>query len=202
MLGESLTVQIDTREKYPLQFPSNLRLENPLRPRDMILLPVHAERITLPAGDYRLKEFPASCIIERKASLLELNKNLLHPSDLPRQSAAFKKLSLACEHPVLLLETSPWEILSPSAKSGILDGELVMGRLAKMAAHYGLQVFWAGRTTSVNNRRLLGHTLLHMMLAFALNQKKNESLTSPPISTYKQNQNNSKISVDINSKVC
>ncbi len=160
-----ITVQIDSREKYPLQFPSNVRIEHPDIPRLQTLISVSTEKCALKAGDYRLRECPDICIIERKASLLELNKNLMDPKDSVRQAKAFGKLRDACSSPILLLETSPWELLSPSARLKVIDPELVVNRLLRLAHHYKLELFWAGRTTSIKNRRLLGLTLIHLMLS-------------------------------------
>ena len=163
IIFNSLTVQVDTREHYPLLFPANIRIEDPDTPRKQILIPITTERIKLDAGDYRLKEFPDVCIIERKASLLEINKNLMNPADSVRQCKAFAKLRDSCIYPVLLMEMAPWEIAGHSAKRTVLDPDIVMYRLTKAAAYYNLQLFWAGRTTSTNNRRYLGQVLLYLM---------------------------------------
>ena len=163
LLFNTLTVQIDSREKYPIQFPAHVKVEDPDVPRSFKLLPVSIERVALKSGDYRLKEFPDACIIERKASLLELNKNLMNQKDSARQCRAFAKLRDACSYPVLLLETSPWELASNSARLKVQDTDAVMYRLAKASAHYGLHMFWSGRTTSATNRRHLGNLLIMMM---------------------------------------
>lgn len=170
MMIKELTVQIDSREQYPIQFPSNVYIEDPDHPRKQILVPVKTERVALKAGDYRLKEFPDVCIVERKASLLEVNKNMLNSEDNLRQCKAFMKLKEACLHPVLLMETSPWEMASQSARRQVTDPDLVLYRLTKVIAHYGLELFWAGRTTSVINRRYLGQTLIYLMYCHGINE--------------------------------
>ncbi len=69
-----VTVQIDTREKYPLLFPDIVKIANPERSYLMLPIQVVTQHIKLDSGDYRLKEYPTDCIIERKASQLEIFK--------------------------------------------------------------------------------------------------------------------------------
>jgi len=160
-----LTVQVDNREKYPLVFPQTIRLEDPERPRQMNLWQVVTERITLHEGDYRLASHPSACIVERKASVLELNKNLMNPADLVRSSSAFARLTKACEHPVLLIEASPSEMFT---NNQIVDQDILAHRLMRLVDYYKLQLLWVGRTTSVTNRRHISHLVLCMLYAYAM----------------------------------
>ena len=167
-----ITVQIDTREKYPLPFPANIRISDPDVAYHTKIIPVKVEKIKLDIGDYRLKEFPDDCVIERKGSPLEIFKNLFNARDSIRSAKAFRKLSTV-QYPYLLLEMSPANLMSASsieAVSGIYDPETVMHRLSLVISKYGLNVVWAPKSSSTKSRRSLGLILLHLMLGYGLRE--------------------------------
>ena len=174
-----ITVQIDTREKYPLLFPDIVKIANPERSYLMLPIQVVTQHIKLDSGDYRLKEYPTDCIIERKASQLEIFKNLTESHDRIRQAKAFRRLSGACKHPLLLIEASAGELLSNNSKSTnsrlgvtIKNPEIVPHRLSLAIAKYGFNVMflpWKSRCSTT--RRKVGTLLVHLMLGYALSSK-------------------------------
>ena len=165
----SVTVEIDTREQRPLLFPKTIRIEHPELANSVIPIGVATRSIVLDAGDYRLKEFPNCCIVERKASPEEIWINLHDPKDSVRQARAFRRLA-ACQYPVLLVEASPSEMFRQNAVVKYPD--LGVHRLAVVAAKYGLQMIWMPwRHRTPDTRRQLGEFLVHLMVAYAIQRK-------------------------------
>lgn len=165
VIPSALTVQIDTREKYPLLFPSNIYVEDPSKANVPVLVSIATEHLALKTGDYRLKEYPDSCVVERKASQQELIKNLFNTKDFARQSASFARLASCCTHPILLLETTPLEL----ASSKYIDNpDRLLNRITRVSNYYGFQLFFAGRSSSATGRRALGSFLLHTMVGYSL----------------------------------
>lgn len=162
-----ITIQEDTREQYPLLFPTIIQIGHPELTYKMIPVAVKHERIKLDCGDYRLKEYPAECIVERKASQLEIWKNLNDSLDRIRQAKAFRKLVASCAHPVLLVEASPQELFSND--SHIKNPELVAHRLSLAIAKYGFHViFLPWKSRCATTRRKAGQLLLHLMMGYVL----------------------------------
>lgn len=165
-----ITVQVDTREQYPLLFPDIVKIANPERSYLMLPIQVATQHIKLDSGDYRLKEFPTDCIIERKASQLEIFKNLTESHDRIRQAKAFRRLSGACKHPLLLIEASAGELLS--ANKIVKNPEIVPHRLSLAIAKYGFNVmFLPWKSRCATTRRKVGTLLIHLMLGYALSSK-------------------------------
>jgi len=162
-----ITIQVDTREQFPLLFPAIIQIGHPELTHKMIPITVTTERTKLDCGDYRLKEYPTECIVERKASQLEIWKNLNESHDRIRQAKAFRKLVASCSHPVLLVEASPQELLGNDPR--IKNPELVAHRLSLAIAKYGFNViFLPWKSRCANTRRKAGHLLLHLMMGYVL----------------------------------
>ena len=166
-LPTKVTVEVDTREQYPIRFPATIRVVHPERPRERLLVKVKTQKVALDCGDYRLAEYPTGCVVERKAGQRELWKNLFNPKDMVRQAKSFRKLA-AVECPYLLVELTPAEILRKNPY--IPDTEALLSRLGTVIAKYGFQVLWIPwRTRRGTNRRLeLGTFLVHLMLTHGL----------------------------------
>jgi hypothetical protein len=165
-----ITVQVDTREQYPLLFPDIVKIANPERSYLMLPIQVVTQKIKLDSGDYRLKEYPTDCIIERKASQLEIFKNLTESHDRIRQAKAFRRLSGACKYPLLLIEASAGELLSPNKI--VKNPEIVPHRLSLAIAKYGFNVmFLPWKSRCATTRRKVGTLLIHLMLGYALGSK-------------------------------
>ena len=171
-----ITVCVDTREKYPLLFPEIIRIGHPELTYKMIPIQVEIKKIALPCGDYMLEQYPTDCIVERKASQLEIWKNLNESHDRIRQAKAFRRLAASCEHPVLLVEASPGELLGNDPR--IKNPELGVHRLSLAIAKYGFHViFLPWKSRCANARRKAGHLLLHLMIGYVLQK----TFSVPPV---------------------
>jgi len=171
-----ITVQIDTREQIPLLFPDTLMIGHPELTHLSLPIAVKQEKTKLDFGDYRLKEYPDQCVIERKASQLEIYKNMNESLDRIRQAKAFRRLSTGCKYPYLLVEASAGELLSSNAL--VKQPELVCHRLGLAIAKYNLRLLfipWKARNS--DTRRKVGTLMLHLMVACALQ----ETFDVPPV---------------------
>ena len=147
-IPNKITIQVDTREQYPLLFPAMIQIGDPELTYRMLPIAVKTERVKLDCGDYVLKEYPRECIVERKASQLEIYKNLNDSHDRIRQAKAFRKLVAGCNHPLLLVEASPGELLGNDPH--IKNPEIVAHRLSLAIAKYGFHVIflpWKSRSS-------------------------------------------------------
>lgn len=166
-IPNEITIQVDTREQFPLLFPAMIKIGDPELTYRMIPVAVKVEKIKLDCGDYVLKEYPRECIAERKASQLEIYKNLNDSHDRIRQAKAFRKLTASCEHPLLLVEASPGELLGNNPR--IKNPEIVAHRLSLAIAKYGFHViFLPWKSRNSDTRRKAGTLLLHIMMGYAL----------------------------------
>jgi len=169
-IPRKLTVQVDTREKCPLLFPSIIEINDPDKTFKKIRIPITTQKIKLDIGDYRLAEFPNCCVVERKGSQSEIYKNLFNPKDQIRQAKAFRKLTTA-QHPILLLELSPSALLSKTATNRgwfLNSPDVLLHRLSMVIVKYRLHLIWITKPTTVNARRTLGKAIIHLMLGYAL----------------------------------
>ncbi len=166
-IPSEITVCVDTREQYPLLFPEIIQIGHPELTHRMIPIAVKTERIKLDCGDYLLKEYPRECIVERKASQLEIYKNLNDSNDRIRQAKAFRKLVASCSHPLLLVEASPGELFGNDPH--IKNPEIVAHRLSLAIAKYGFHViFLPWKSRNSDTRRKAGTLLLHLMMGYVL----------------------------------
>lgn len=170
---EEVTVLVDTREQYPVRFPQNIRIPDPGSGYKGRLIKVFTERKKLDAGDYCLKGYEGCCVIERKASPMELYKNLFDRKDKARQGRALTKMVNAVEFPYLMVETSPQNILG-SQLPGDIDPEVLVGKIMGMVARYGLRLLWLPWRGSASGRTSMGLVLVHLMVGHVLNKYYNE----------------------------
>uniref|UniRef100_A0A6M3KQ23 ERCC4 domain-containing protein n=1 Tax=viral metagenome TaxID=1070528 RepID=A0A6M3KQ23_9ZZZZ len=118
-------------------------------------------------GDYTIEGYENVCAFERKASQLEIYKNLNESHDRIRQAKAFRRLKASCDFPYILIEASPTELLTNNPK--IKFPELVCHRLALALAKYGLHaLFIPWKSRNANTRRKVGTLMAHIMLACIL----------------------------------
>lgn len=164
MTPRTVTVQVDTREQRPLLFPRLIGWVQPnARGRDIIK--VKTEIIKLDAGDYRLKHSKTTCIIERKASLRELQKNFTG-KDRPRQLAALDKLADAAQHFVVLVETTPRGLVAPNKDCD--HPEYALCPFLRQITNRGGSLIISGTTSPTpSNRRYAGELALRILLAYA-----------------------------------
>lgn len=162
-----ITVLIDSREKIPMLFPDTVFIAHPELTYKKIPIQVKVERTKLEFGDYTLKGYENICTVERKASALEIHKNLNESHDRIRQAKAFRKLTSSCEFPYILVEASPGELMKTDAR--IKNPELVAHRLGLALAKYRLHALfipWRSRSTTI--RRKVGTLMIHIMLGAIL----------------------------------
>ncbi len=171
-----VTVQVDSRERYPVLFPSSVRLSDPCAKNKKVTVKLNVEVIKLDTGDYRLKEYPNCCVIERKGSQRELFKNLFNQRDMIRTAKALRRLS-GVQYPYLLLEVSPAALLNKRTAPFGLNPETLCERLAGVITKYDLRTVWTAKSSSAPARRDLGTCLVHLMLGHAL-----KGLTDSPYS--------------------
>ncbi len=169
-IPNKITVQVDTREQIPLLFPETIMVGHPELTYRELPVAVMVERVCLPFGDYRLKKYPDQCVVERKASQLELFKNLNDSKDRIRQAKSFRKLASGCKYPYILVECSPARLLAKNLL--IKQRELVVHRLSLTIAKYGLHsIFIPWQSRNPDARRTLGTFLVHLMLGCVLQTK-------------------------------
>jgi hypothetical protein len=148
-------------------FPATIHIGHPELEFKTLPIAVRTEVTRLAFGDYRLKEYPSCAVFERKATQLELFKNLNDSHDRIRQAKAFRKLACGCEYPYLLVEASPSELLSNNAI--VKQPEQLVFRLSLAIAKYDFRTLfipWKSRTPAI--RRKVGCLMLHIMLGCAL----------------------------------
>ena len=162
-----ITITIDTREHLPMLFPSVVHISHPELMYRAIPIQVEIEKKKLDFGDYAIKGYENICTFERKASQLEIYKNLNESHDRIRQARAFRKLVSSCKFPYILIEASPNELLKNDPR--IKHPELICHRLGLALAKYGLHTLfipWKSRTPST--RRKIGTLMIHIMLSCVL----------------------------------
>jgi len=123
----------------------------------------------LDVGDYRLKEFPDCCVVERKGSAAELYRNLFDRKDMRRQGRALQKLVSRVKHPYLLVEAGPARVLNGRPLPGHeVDPQQMLERLTRVVSRYGLGLLWFSAGTTSHTRRLVGNCVLSLMLSHAI----------------------------------
>jgi len=162
-----VTVLVDSREKRPMLFPSTIRISHPERMYMAIPIAVNTQVTKLDFGDYTIKGHENLCTIERKASALEIYKNLNESHDRIRQAKAFRKLVSGCHHPYLLIEASPAELLRETSLNK--TPQITCHRLSLVLAKYGFHaLFIPWKSKSVDTRRKIGTLMVHIMLGYIL----------------------------------
>ena len=172
-LPRKLTLEIDNREKKPLIFPKNIFV--PATPGGRKRRPIEISPISirLPTGDYRLKDYPDLCIIERKAGQDELITNLT-TKDYKRFYNMLKRLSKEAQYPVLLVEATP-NMLAATPKNynnplrGVceLDSSFMLHKLALLLSEFRVSLMLAGQSRSIAQRRNLGKFVAHLLVGTA-----------------------------------
>jgi len=156
------TVLVDTREQRPLLFPGTVRLRGRL-------YKILVDRVRLDAGDYQLRQgCKRRCIVERKSGLWEIYTNYLTP-DRKRYKRAMDKLCAATDRPVLLVESSIPQLLTPQTaatnRPAIPDPGLVLQHLVDDCSVRGISLVFGGYAQFASKRRKLGELVLRILLA-------------------------------------
>jgi len=163
-IPKTLEVDIDSRENYPLLFPSSISLRDPFTAEEFISK-VETRKIRLDAGDYRLSCYPDLCIVERKGTFKELAANFLS-EDRHRQGRAFKRLSSACKYPVLLVEEGPHQLYKKSLY--IKNPDFLSQRLFTVCGAMGFNLIFIPPSPTSRHRREVGRMLLHLFVSYAI----------------------------------
>lgn len=160
---QTLTILQDTREQVPLLFPSTLSIGG-RRYR------IHVKKKKLDAGDYAL-EGTNTAIIERKASIRELFKNLV-TDDKRRTKKAFDRLCKATSNPILLLEGSPGDLL---ADKNVYNSGAVLQKLLDECAERGISIIFVGKCRYPARRRQVGELVIRTLAAYKRKHKNGAS---------------------------
>lgn len=166
MTPTTVTVLVDSRERYPLLFPKTVKWHAD-RSASPVLIQVHMEVRQLHAGDYALAGYDDEVLFERKGSMSELLQNLF-TSDHRRCTTAFLKLVEGCEVPYLLLDFPLSDMFKRSPY--VADPQRILDALLDVSRDFGLRLLWAGNCKQAGRRRELGELVLRVMLSHALNR--------------------------------
>ena len=160
-IARSATVLIDSREVYPWEFPETV-LWQPDHPQgNPVLLAITPEKVALRTGDYALEGFEGCCLVERKASLRELEGNFL-TQDRGRMLACLDRLRSACRAPLLVIEATPAQLLAGP------EADIILARAFADCQGRGVRVWLVPGSTSSDNRRRVGRLVLLQLLAGTL----------------------------------
>ncbi len=162
MIPNKITVQIDSRERLPLLFPKWITIY-PDRSGEEVHVEVGTEMTVLSAGDYTIKGYYKVCIVETKRSLRELYNNVC-TDDWTREARALRRLSDACDYPLLVWEMTPSELFR--ASSHVPDPHLVFDRWMQAVVRFNLRLMITGVGRGPGPRRILGEQLVRLMLAY------------------------------------
>jgi len=154
---KTLTVLVDTREQRPLMFPATLSLFG--RPTAL-----QSKRRKLATGDYALVGAEQIALIERKAGVRELQKNLL-TRDKRRTRRALDRLAAEAKYPILLLESNVQSLLLPTKH--VPEPGPVLQHLFNECAQRGIAVVLVGECKFPTKRRLVGELAVRLMAAYA-----------------------------------
>lgn len=152
MIPREFTILVDDREKKPLTFPENLLIWDSSKPphlRKLTPVRLHIRTSRLETGDYQLAGHPDRCIIERKASLDELDQNLTPSSKRSLFLDELQRLQ-SCSYPVLLLEGDPLELLrtrSPKTVPAVTRDQLLA-----VLAPYRVSLYTMSTSTPARRR--------------------------------------------------
>jgi ERCC4-type nuclease len=137
-----LTILVDSREQRPLVFPRNLVVGTPGSSTSLATIRLNTREETLPTGDYVVQGHEAACVIERKANLPELARNLHTADGLRRLRNEFTRMQ-AFRRRLLLLEGGPLQHQSRTSASrnhSILP-EAVRDDLFRLTGEYGIELW-------------------------------------------------------------
>lgn len=172
-LHREYTVVVDNRENKELLgpkvlFPEHLVFLRPDLIRDDPSTQVVAIRFeygTLPTGDYLLKGHESLTIGERKGHLHEVAANCLTPNGRRKFVACCQRLRDECEHPILLLEGTPYGLLKEQVciHCKQMDAGVAADALMRLCREYGIELVLVSNDTP-NHRRAAGEWLVRRMI--------------------------------------
>lgn len=160
-----ITVYVDDREKDPVLFPVNITWYPSRNGKDVCQVQVVTERKRLRTGDYFLKHFRSTCIVEKKGSLDEVKDNVLG-AGTKRFHAQLDRLRTATRYPYLLLTESFSKMTSPTR--WCKDPMRAIGHLLTECTRRNIHLLWIGGAHAPRARVRLGEALIRIMLTHAL----------------------------------
>lgn len=163
-----LTVIHDSREQFPLLFPSTLYW----RPDDettvfKVVVPPAKRLLT---SDYYIDGHKQECMVERKASISELRANLFG-TVVKRNNflAALDRMRAECEHPILFLDMrwdDLWELEEDARGAEVRRCPFpIYDHLFQELFCRGIELIGPIPARTINQRRMCGDWLLRLMLA-------------------------------------
>ena len=174
----SMTLVVDSRERYPLLFPANIEWHVDRGLGDKKLIRIKHKVAKLDWGDYLLEGYSANSAVERKGSLDELHQNL-YTDDRERFLKAIRRLRENCRHPYLLLDVSPLDLWKPTPRAN--DPAAVWDALIDVVSMFGLGLLWGANAKLPGARRILGEQVLRILISHALREEKSWQSEPPPV---------------------
>lgn len=162
-----ITVLYDRNEQVPVKFPTHITFYPNRLSQSAQSLRVEAQKAVLDFGDYCLLGFEKCCVIERKASVDELAKNLMS-ADYKRSHSSLSRLVAGCSHPYLLLDESLPNFLRPTRYMKGVSSEAVVDSLITELMELKIPLLSVGTCRALVTRRRLGAFLVHLMLKHAV----------------------------------
>ncbi len=164
---KKMTVLVDSREKYPVLFPATVLYYPTRAVHPFHIIHITPEVVEMQTGDYALKGYEDTCIIERKGAMTEISANLCS-KDYARSHAAFERLAKETKHPYLVLEETPAGMLPSHYPSTRPTPDRVTDAFLREVCEFGLSLIFVGKAKSPGSRRKLGHFLLKVLLGHAM----------------------------------
>jgi len=164
-IPKQVTMLIDSREKLPLLFPGVLHYHADYSSNTHGLVHVKTTTRKLKTGDYYLQGHRSACILERKASPEEIHANLVR-SGRRKFLLALDRLQAATNHPYLLLDASPAQMLKHSP--WVEDPTWALNQLYRECTLRNIPILWVGNAQARSTRMAMGSVLLQIMLTHIL----------------------------------
>ena len=108
-----LVVDVDIREKNPINFPRTIKLESfdvKRRVWQRVLVPVLVQRATLPWGDYTFHGYDWAVSLEKKHGMGEPHTNFFS-KDKTRARKAFARMQAGARHRILYWEVARQDLM-------------------------------------------------------------------------------------------
>ena len=166
-----MTVLVDSRERFPLLFPASVLWYPTRAARPFYIIQILTKVVEMETGDYALKGYEDTCLIERKGAMTELMTNLCS-KDYKRSHAALKRLAEATKHPYLMLEETPSGMLPSTYPSNRPTPDRVVDAFIREVYGLKLSLIFVGRSRLPAHRRRLGHLMLKFMIGHAMENRK------------------------------
>jgi ERCC4-type nuclease len=164
-MKRTYTIAVDTRERKPLPFPAYLPvMVDPIR-RTRTSVGLKTLRTKLETGDYHIVGAERAVVIERKASIDEVAKNVLTSVGRRRFTAELKRLNDCCQWPYIMFEGTPTQLSKPTKRNP--DPYLAVDSLIDLMLGYNVPLLMLP-SGSVAARRRFGEFAARLLVRGAL----------------------------------